>query len=415
MRRDCTGGPVYVDTPAMLRPGHVIWLCALALLTIGVLMVNSAGMSVNSTSSVTFTSIVLSKSTVYMVLALMAMTAASLLPISAWLNRLQTTSGPGFGTSSGGWSARPLWFGALALLGILALVYVPGLGKSVNGSHRWLSLPIPGMDQRMQPSEIAKWGLVLLIAWYAAVMGPRLASFKHGLLPALVAIGLVAGVIIKEDLGTGALVLLVATLLLMLAGARLWHFAMFVPIPVAGLALAVLTSEYRMKRIQTFLDPYLDPQGSGYHMIQSMTAIANGEVFGRGLGHGLQKFGYLPEDQTDFIFAIICEELGLLGAGVVICLYIFMLWAGYQVLRRQQTLILKLVAFGVIATVGFQAIVNIAVVTAMGPTKGIALPLLSSGGTGWILTAACLGLIISMDRVTADEAEPVPMGDLVRG
>jgi cell division protein FtsW len=385
----------------MVRPGQVIWLCALALLTLGVVMVNSAGMNVASETPVTLQSLVLSRSTIYMALAVAAMSLCALLPVSNWLR----SPAPALGVQAGsGWSHKPLWIGALVLMALCALVYAPVIGREVNGAHRWIGVAIPGLgDQRMQPSEIAKWGLILLVAWYAVKMGPRLREFWSGLAPALVAIILVAGLVIKEDLGTGALLGLVAVLILWLAGARWWHFAMWVPLIGAGLAAAILTSDYRMRRIETWFNPYLEPQGAGYHVIQSMTAIANGEVFGRGLGHGLQKFGYLPEDQTDFIFAIICEELGLLGAATVVFLYMLILWAGFAVVRRQTSALCKLVAFGVIATVGIQAIVNLAVVTALGPTKGIALPLLSSGGTGWILTGACMGLLIAMDR--AEEAD----------
>lgn len=392
----------------MLRPGQVIWLCALALLVLGVVMVNSAGMRVAGATPTTMQTILFSRSTVYMAMAVAAMTACSVLPVRRWLSTLAERHTAD--STLSGWAMRPLWIGVAILLAVCALAYLPGLGRAVNGSHRWIGVNIPGLgEQRMQPSEIAKWGLVLLMAWYAAAMGPRLARFWTGLAPAIAAAGLVAGFVILEDLGTGALLALVGALILILAGARWWHFAMWLPVAGAGLAAAILTSEYRMRRIQTWLDPYLDPQGAGYHVIQSMTAIANGEVFGRGLGHGLQKFGYLPEDQTDFIFAVICEELGLLGAAGVLFLYLLMIWAGYAIVRRTQQTMLKLIAFGVVATLGIQAMVNLAVVTAIGPTKGIALPLLSSGGTGWILTAACLGLLIALDREAADDAAPMPM------
>jgi hypothetical protein len=165
-----------------------------------------------------------------------------------------------------------------------------------------------------------------------------------------------------------------------------------------ALAAAIITNPYRIHRITSFLDPYQDAQGKGYHMIQSMVAVANGQFFGRGLGHGLQKFGYLPEDTTDFLFAIVCEELGVFGAALVIFLYGALLWSVLSVIRREPSRFLKLIALGVMATVGLQALINLAVVTGLGPTKGIALPLLSSGGTGWILTAASLGLVIAMDR-----------------
>jgi len=182
------------------------------------------------------------------------------------------------------------------------------------------------------------------------------------------------------------------------------------PPALAMLALAVLSSPYRMKRMTAFLDPYADPEKTGFHMIQSMAAVANGEVTGRGLGHGLQKFGYLPEDRTDFLFAVICEELGIVGAGLVVALYAGLLVAGLSIVKRERSPLLKLIALGILSTVGLQAVINLAVVTGLGPTKGIALPLLSSGGTGWILTAASLGLLISMDRSQARSqiADPDP-------
>jgi cell division protein FtsW len=150
-----------------------------------------------------------------------------------------------------------------------------------------------------------------------------------------------------------------------------------------------------------FVDPYADPQGIGYHTIQSLVAVAGGEGFGRGLGHGLQKFGYLPEDRTDFLFAIICEELGIAGAALVITLFLTLLFASLAVASRERSPLLRLFTLGVIATVCLQAIINLAVVTGLAPTKGIALPLLSSGGTGWILTAFSLGLLIAIDRGNA--------------
>jgi cell division protein FtsW len=178
---------------------------------------------------------------------------------------------------------------------------------------------------------------------------------------------------------------------------------MFIPPAAAGFVALVIASPYRLTRIETFFNPYLQPQKAGYHMIQSMLAISGGEGPGRGLGYGLQKFGYLPEDTTDFLFPVICEELGVAGAAVVIGLYVLLLWAGLSIVRREGTLVLKLVGTGVLATVGLQALINLVVVTGLGPTKGIALPLISSGGTGWIMTAASLGLLVAMDSRHAQE------------
>ena len=167
---------------------------------------------------------------------------------------------------------------------------------------------------------------------------------------------------------------------------------------MAGLTAAVLMSPYRIDRVRAFLDPWQDPQGIGYHVIQSMVTVAGGGVAGRGLGNSIQKFGYLPEDTTDFIFAIISEELGLVGVTVVVCLYGAMLMCGLSVITRVGHPFGKLLGLGILLTLGFQALINMMVVTGLAPTKGIALPLISAGGTGWILTAFCVGLLVAMDR-----------------
>jgi cell division protein FtsW len=396
-----------------------VFLCALALLAIGVVMVNSAGMSIDpvaaaavaQTPHVTNHSladllwrIVGGRSSIYMGLAVVAMAAAACLPVG----RLAAV-GPADGGARRGID-RSIVLLAVAVAACICIVgtaYIPGLSREVNGSRRWVSLPLPGLRAiSVQPSEIVKWGLVIVIAVYGAMAGARVRGFFRGLAPALIAVVVVAGAVAKEDLGTGVLIAAVAGVMLLAAGARLWHFLIFIPPMAAGAVVLIVTNPYRLTRIETFLDPYMQPQGSGYHMIQSMLAVAGGEGFGRGLGYGLQKFGYLPEDTTDFLFAIICEELGIAGAAVVIFLYIALLWAGLGIVRRQTSIVLKLLGLGIISTVGLQALINLAVVTGLGPTKGIALPLVSSGGTGWILTAASLGLLVAMDALVADDEAP---------
>jgi cell division protein FtsW len=341
-----------------------------------------------------------------MVMALIALLASSLLPVRRLAEGLIA---PGASNEAAGGPRSligppMLWIAVAGLMGVLATVYLPFIGREINGSHRWLEVKLPSVGKvSLQPSEIAKWAVVVMLAWYGARIGERMGRFWTGLLPILAATGAVAGFIVIEDLGTGVLIGAVAAIVLLAVGARWWHLALLAPPAMAALYFAVASSEYRMKRLTAFLDPYADPEKTGFHMIQSMTAVANGEVTGRGLGFGLQKFGYLPEDRTDFLFAVICEELGVAGAAMVVALYIGVLWAGYLVMRREQNMMLKLVALGVLATVGIQALINLAVVTGLGPTKGIALPLLSSGGTGWILTAASLGLVVAIDRHQAGE------------
>ncbi|MCC6321975.1 MAG: cell division protein FtsW [Phycisphaerales bacterium] len=396
----------------LLTAGQGIALCVLALLTMGVVMVNSAGMSVDRTRAVTAESLLFSKSTIYMALAMAALALVAVLPIrrltARWVERaprtIQTTNGSWLTNQFRHWARlAPLWIFVACSIGLLSLVYVPVIGKEVNHSHRWINLHAPGLDS-VQPSEIAKWTLIIAVAWYCCRNARNMASFWTGLLPGLAAAGAVSAFIVLEDLGTGALLGMVACILLIAGGARLWHLLVLAPLPMAAMAAAIVTSDYRTHRILAFLNPYEDPKGIGYHMIQSMVAVANGQFFGTGLGHGLQKFGYLPEDTTDFVFAIVCEELGVFGGALVVFLYGAMLWCILAIIRREPSRFLKLVALGVMATVAVQAIINLAVVTGLGPTKGIALPLLSSGGTGWILTAASLGLIIAMDRTHAQAA-----------
>ena len=395
-----------VDRSEMVRSGQVLMLCALALLTIGVVMVQSAGMRVQGLSEIAETgeavgqvtagSLLTSRAALYLVMAIGAMVLASRVPMRKIAGRLD----------------RVVWFkpggdlgllliGSALLIGMVFTVYIPGIARPRNGSHRWVDLRLPGLES-MQPSELAKWGLVVLVAWYAARLGSyrenRLRTFWKGLLPAVLCIGAVAFAVVMEDLGTGVLMVLACSVVLVAAGARVSHFAAFVPIGLAGVVAAIVTSPYRVKRITAFLDPYADAQGEGYQMIQSLTTIAGGGFFGRGLGNGLQKFGYLPEDTTDFLFAVICEELGFMGALAVISAYAAMIWVGTDIARKEPSRILRLVVVGVVATFGIQAVINLMVVTGLGPTKGIALPLLSNGGTGWIVTSICLGLVVAIDR-----------------
>jgi cell division protein FtsW len=185
--------------------------------------------------------------------------------------------------------------------------------------------------------------------------------------------------------------------MLLAGGARIWHMGILA-IPAGGVIVAAIATEgYRIQRLKAFLDPWADPAGSGYHVIQSMKAIARGDIGGLGLGNGVQKFGYLPEDTTDFIFAIVAEEFGALGCILVVALFLTLLWAGWRIVQMQHNPQRQLLALGITATVSLQAMINLLVVTGLAPTKGIALPLVSSGGTGWILTALMIGYLASLD------------------
>jgi cell division protein FtsW len=210
-----------------------------------------------------------------------------------------------------------------------------------------------------------------------------------------------------EDLGTAVLIAAVGLLVLLAAGARWWHVALTVPPAAAAVIALIALSPYRMRRITSFLDPWADPQGSGYHLVQALNTIQEGGLTGRGLGNSVLKFGYLPEDTTDFLFAVICGELGLAGAFMVASIYGGLMLAGLAVVRECRHSFGRLLGLGVLLTVGLQALMNLAVVTGLVPTKGIALPLLSNGGTGWVMTSAAVGLLVAIDRINRLEATEI--------
>ncbi|MFO0826940.1 MAG: FtsW/RodA/SpoVE family cell cycle protein [Phycisphaerales bacterium] len=395
-----------------MRAGHGIFLIALALLVIGVVMVNSAGLTVrpdpglvtsgamgeaefekamSTYRPVSFENVLVGRTTILAGLAIAAMLLGSRVPVE----RLYGLRG----------ALSPVPWLSVAIVGLLVLVHVPGIGREVNHAARWIGPPQYGF----QPSELAKWGMIFIVAWHCCRRAGVMTSFLHGFLPAMLLLAVVAGLIAKEDLGTAVLVFTVCTLLLVAGGARWWHAAMLLPLGAVAAWGAIIASPYRVNRLLAWRNPFEDPQGIGYHIIQSMSAISGGGLFGRGLGNSLQKFGYLPEDTTDFIYAIICEELGIVGALVVVVLYAGLLYCGMRIINRTRTSpsgdveslvppFSQLFGLGVLLTIGLQALINLTVVTGLAPTKGIALPLLSSGGSGWVLTGFSLGLLLAIER-----------------
>lgn len=228
-------------------------------------------------------------------------------------------------------------------------------------------------------------------------------TWYWGFLPLLFSAGLCLVLVLTGDFGTTALIALVVVVMLLMAECRWWHVALLIP-PASLVVYQMLQTPFRRARLFAFQHPWDDPKGAGYHVIQSLLTIASGSFAGRGLGNGIQKMGYLPEDNTDFIFAVICEELGFFGALLVVGLFIAFVVIGWRIASRCQHHFGKMVAFGITAMIGLQAAINIAVVTASVPTKGIALPLISSGGTGWIMNAAAIGVLMSIERVNRREA-----------
>ncbi|HSW45028.1 MAG TPA: putative peptidoglycan glycosyltransferase FtsW [Phycisphaerae bacterium] len=284
----------------------------------------------------------------------------------------------------------------LIALGGSALVLVPGIGLEVNNARRWLGFGPASWGLRIQPSEVVKVALTLFLAvWIARRADIR--KFWKGFLPAVVAIGASVGVVGIEDFGTAALLAAVGGAMLLAGGAKWRHLFLLVLPAVPAFGYLLVSRAHRMDRLTTFLDIWKDPEGKGYQAIQSLCTIASGGWWGRGLGNGFVK-GYLPAARTDFIFAVICEELGMIGAVAVIGLMIALVWNGREVFTRCADPMGRLLAFGITLTVGLQAAMNIAVVTVSVPTKGIALPLVSAGGSGAIVIGALVGILANIPR-----------------
>ena len=362
-----------------MRAGQGIIVISITLLMLGVVMVNSAGMQV-SVDPPTLHDMLTSRPTMLAFFAIVAMFIGSRFPLHLFEKSFFRIP-------------LVLWILSIAVL-FLLFVYVPGIVREVNGQNRWIHLGGFGF----QPSEVAKWTLVLVIAWWGSSHIQDIQSFWKGFVPPILGIVAVTAFIAIEDLGTAVLIAMVSCLILLAAGSKIIHFATLIPIAVGGFIFAVIVSPYRISRLQSYLHPFEDPKDTGYHILQSMSTISGGGLSGLGLGNGIHKFGYLPEDTTDFIYSVICEELGIFGAVAVASLYIGLVILGVCVIRKAKSTFEQLIALGFIVTIGFQAGMNILVVTALVPTKGIALPLLSNGGTGWLLTAFSIGLLNAIDR-----------------
>jgi cell division protein FtsW len=278
--------------------------------------------------------------------------------------------------------------------GLLIMVLVPGLGERLNGARRWFSFgPLT-----LQPSEVAKPLLIVGLAGWAVSRKDLIGTFRHGFLPGAALVGsAVLLVALEPDLGTAALLTAVLGSILIVSGVRLTHAlpALLVAVPV-GAVCAWSRLGYIQSRIAEFLSATPDPQGRGYQVTQALIAQGSGGLLGTGVGQGNAKLLFLPEAHNDFIFALIGEELGLIGALAVIGCFALLVWQGWRIARSAPDLLGSLLALGVTLLVGLQSAMNIAVVTRSMPTKGISLPLISYGGSSLIFTLFALGLLLNI-------------------
>jgi len=291
--------------------------------------------------------------------------------------------------------ARWRWHIFLGAVALLALVLAPGVGTMRNGARRWFRLA--GFS--FQPSEVAKMGLLVALAAYAADRRDDLERFFGGLLPGMALVGITSMLVLVEpDFGTAALLGAVGTVVLVVAGARVCHvLALGLP-AIGGLVYLVCQSPMRLERILAFIDPWRYYDGAGYQVIQSLVALGRGGWLGQGLGASVQKLYFLPEAGSDFVLAVVGEEMGALGALGVLAFYALLVVEGMRVSGRAKDTFGSLLAFGIACTIGLQAAINVAVVTASVPTKGIALPFISAGGSSLLFNMAGVGVLFSIAR-----------------
>ena len=282
---------------------------------------------------------------------------------------------------------------------LLAIILIPGVGLTVKGATRWLSLGI----FNLQPSEITKFTMMLFLASYLVRRLEEVRQKFSGFVKPMAVVGLIAILLLMEpDYGT-LLVLSCAVMgVLLLAGAPFTQYMVFGSALFLGLAILAVIEPYRIERIETIFNPWADRFGAGYQLTQALLAFGRGGLFGMGLGNSVQKLFYLPEAHTDFVFAILAEELGLIGALITVGFMIFIVWRGLLIGRRAELggrPFAAYLVYGLVLLIALQILINLAVNTGLAPTTGLTLPLLSYGGSSLVMTAVSLGVIA---RVSAD-------------
>ena len=360
--------------------------CALGLLALGFVMVSSASMTIaDSCCKDPFFFVI--RHALALGLALTAGVVAFSIPMD-W------------------WERMGVW---LFLLGVVALVVllVPGIGRNVNGATRW----IPLGPLNLQPSELMKLFAVLYVSGYLVRHADAVANKLAAFVKPMILVGIAAALILKQpDFGTTAVMLATVMGLLFLGGVSVMPFAVLFGAVLTGLTFLVLTSEYRMKRVLSFLDPFQDPFASGYQLSQALIGFGRGEWLGAGLGNGIQKQYFLPEAHTDFLASVIGEELGLAGMLVVIAAFAFIAWRAFSIGSRAEAASQPFAAYtaqGLGMWLGLQAFVNIGVNVGMLPTKGLTLPFMSYGSNSLIVACMAIGILLRIDA-TLRQGDPTP-------
>jgi len=363
----------------------LLWVTAL-LLSIGLVMVYSASIAIAEGSRMTGNNAMyyLTRHALFVMVSLVAATMVFQVPLRVWQQ------------------LAPFLF--LGGLGLLALVLIPGIGREVNGSRRWLSLYVINL----QPSELVKVAVVLYAADYTVRKAAFMHSLRKGFLPMFGVMLLAGGLLLMEpDFGAFAVITVIAMGLLFLGGMNWRLFAGLIVMLVIGFLLLIWTSPYRMQRVIGFMDPWADPYGKGYQLSHALIAFGRGEWFGVGLGASVEKLFYLPEAHTDFLLAVIAEELGFAGVLLIIVLFTLLVWRAFAIGRRAFELerpYAALVAQGVGLWIGVQAIINMGVNMGVLPTKGLTLPLLSFGGSAILATCCAIAILLRVDWENRQQA-----------
>lgn len=288
--------------------------------------------------------------------------------------------------------AFPLF--ALSIL-LLILVFIPGFGSRIYGASRWLQLG----PFSFQPGEMLKFSIIVYLAAWLESRSEKVRDFHEGLLPFVIIMGIVGFLLIKQpDMGTLGVVIVIAMSIFFVSGAKFSHIALIALGGLTALGFLIKFESYRMNRFLVFLHPELDPQGIGYQINQALLAIGSGGIFGLGLGHSLQKFNYLPEPVGDSIFAVVGEELGLVGVGVLLFFILSFALIGLRIAKNAPDKFSQLLAVGITAWVVFQSFINISAISGLIPLTGIPLPFISYGGTSLVFLLASVGVLANVAK-----------------
>ena len=278
---------------------------------------------------------------------------------------------------------------------LLILVLIPGIGSIRNGSRSWFGIGGFGI----QPSEFTKLSMIIFTSKYLAYYEKNLHNIKMSVFPILGVLFLIFGLImLQPDFGTGVIIVMSIIVLLFVSGVPIGFFVKIGFLGILGVILLIIIAPYRMKRIVSFLNPWSDPLGSGFQIIQSLYAIGPGGLLGLGLGNSVQKHFYLPEPQTDFIFSIISEEFGFFNLLIVSCLFLLIIYRGFRIAIHCENRFGKYLAFGITFQLAFQALLNLMVVVGLIPVTGVTLPFLSYGGSSLLITMLSMGILLNISK-----------------